>query len=100
MRELKQLGFDETFTAHQLRHTYATIAANSGVILIKVLQGMMSHANFQTTMNTYAHTDADKICQCSREFGQTYAKLAEKVAGKQRGGERENPCDLRDSAQR
>lgn len=39
MRELKSLGVEFTFTAHQLRHTYATIAANSGTIPIKVLQG-------------------------------------------------------------
>ena len=82
MSELKQLGFDETFTAHQLRHTYATVAANSGSIPIKVLQGMMGHANFQTTMNIYAHTDEEKIRQSSLELGEKYAEMARKVADK------------------
>ena len=85
LRELKKLGFTEHFTAHQLRHTYATVAANSGQIPIKVLQGMMGHANFQTTMNTYADFDAEKICENSRELGQKYAEMAQKVAGKMNG---------------
>jgi integrase len=79
LRELKKLGFTEHFTAHQLRHTYATVAANSGQIPIKVLQGMMGHANFQTTMNTYADFDAEKICENSRELGQKYAEMAQKL---------------------
>ena len=41
MRELSALGFTTTFTAHQLRHTYATIAANSGTVPLKVLQGIL-----------------------------------------------------------
>lgn len=80
MRELGKLGFDKRFTAHQLRHTYATVAANSGQVPIKVLQGMMGHANFQTTMNTYADFDADKICENSRLLGQKYAEMVQKVA--------------------
>ena len=80
MRELKSLGVEFTFTAHQLRHTYATIAANSGTIPIKVLQGMLGHANFQTTMNIYADLDAEKMRQSSRELGVEYAKIREKVA--------------------
>jgi len=80
MRELKSLGVMFTFTAHQLRHTYATIAANSGTIPMKVLQGMLGHANFQTTMNIYADLDADKMRESSRELGAEYAKIREKVA--------------------
>ena len=79
-RELQKLGFNEVFTAHQLRHTYATIAANSGSIPLKVLQGMMGHANFQTTMNTYADFDTQKICEYSKNLGTEYAKITEKVA--------------------
>lgn len=80
LRELRKLGFEEHFTAHQLRHTYATVAANSGQVPIKVLQGMMGHANFQTTMNTYADFDADKVYENSRALGQKYAEIAQKVA--------------------
>ena len=86
LRELKKLGFTEHFTAHQLSHTYATVAANSGEIPIKVLQGMMGHANYQTTMNTYADFDAYKFCEKSRELGMTYAEITKKVAGKMKEG--------------
>ena len=80
MRELKSLGVAFTFTAHQLRYTYAAIAANYGTIPMKVLQGMLGHANFQTTMNIYADLDADKMRESSRELGAEYAKICEKVA--------------------
>jgi integrase len=81
-RNLKELGFTTRFTAHQLRHTYATIAANSGTIPLKVLQGMMGHANFQTTMNTYADFDQDKIIESSRKLSTKFAVSAQKVAEK------------------
>lgn len=87
MRELKSFGIGFSFTAHQLRHTYATIAANSGMIPMKVLQGMLGHANFQTTMNIYADLDAEKMRESSRELGAEYAKIRKKVAEK---------CSLRD----
>ena len=80
MRELKSLGVDFTFTAHQLRHTYATIAANTGTIPMKVLQGMLGHTNFQTTMNIYADLDIEKMRESSRKLGAEYAKIRAKVA--------------------
>ena len=70
------------FTAHQLRHSYATIAANSGEIAPKVLQGMLGHANFATTMNIYAGLDNEKLLQSSSDLGAAYAKISEKVAAK------------------
>lgn len=76
--ELKAGGLTESFTAHQLRHTYATIAANSGRIPPKVLQGMLGHANFQTTMNIYADLDADRVRENSAQMGAEYAKFAAK----------------------
>ena len=78
MRELKSLGFPTTFTAHQLRHTYATVAANSGVVPLKVLQGILGHANFQTTMNTYADFDIHKLQESSRDLGTKYAEISRK----------------------
>lgn len=81
MKELKSIGV-ERFTAHQLRHSYATIAANSGEIAPKVLQGMLGHANFTTTMNIYAGLDHEKILQSSSDLGASYAKISEKVAAK------------------
>lgn len=73
---LKTEGIENRFTAHQLRHTYATIAANSGNIPPKVLQGMLGHSNFQTTMNIYAGIDANKIKESSEQLHGEYAKLS------------------------
>lgn len=77
MKQFDALGIPH-FTAHQLRHTYATIAANSGNIPPKVLQGMLGHANFQTTMNIYADLDADRIRQSSQALSQEYTRILTK----------------------
>ena len=81
MKELKSIGVTP-FTAHQLRHSYATIAANSGDIPPKVLQGMLGHANFATTMNIYAGLDNEKIRQSSSGLSAAYAQICEKSCSK------------------
>lgn len=43
-------------TLHGLRHTMAATAAGEGVA-IKILQGLMGHAHYQTTADIYAHVD-------------------------------------------
>lgn len=43
-------------TLHGLRHTMAAVAAGEGVP-IKILQGLMGHAHYQTTADIYAHVD-------------------------------------------
>ena len=43
-------------TLHGLRHTMAATAAGDGVS-VKVLQGLMGHAHYQTTADIYAHVD-------------------------------------------
>lgn len=45
------------FSCHILRHTFATRLCESGVN-IKVIQDVLGHADFDTTMNVY--TDATK----------------------------------------
>ena len=77
-KKLKEAGLKESFTAHQLRHTYATIAANSGDIPIKVLQGLMGHANFHTTMNTYASLDVDQMLTTRSIISDKYAEISGK----------------------
>ena len=54
------------------------MAANSGDVTLKVLQDMMEHANFQTTMNTYAGLDADQMVANSRDLSTKYAEIASK----------------------
>lgn len=81
IKELKKVGVAR-FTAHQLRHSYATIAANSGTIPPKVLQGMLGHANFATTMNIYAGLDNERIRQSSSGLSAAYAQICEKSCSK------------------
>ena len=52
------------FSCHNLRHTFATRLCESGINL-KVIQDVLGHADFQTTMNVY--TDATKELK-QREF--------------------------------
>ena len=78
LKELKKAGLEQRFTANQLRHTYATIAANSGEIAPKVLQGMLGHASFQTTLNTYVSLDRDKMVMSSQNLSAEYARLTSK----------------------
>ena len=80
--KLAEAGLKERFTAHQLRHTFATVAANSGSIPVKVLQGLMGHANFQTTMNTYASLDTDQMLTSSSIISDKYTQLSEKSCSK------------------
>lgn len=79
---LQKAGIENRFTAHQLRHTYATVAANSGNVPPKVLQGMLGHSNFQTTMNIYAGIDKDKVRESSHQLHGEYAKLSNKSCSK------------------
>ena len=53
------------FSCHSLRHTFATRLCESG-INIKVIQDVMGHADFGTTMNIY--TDVTKDLK-KQEFG-------------------------------
>jgi len=56
------------------------MAANSGDVTLKVLQDMMEHANFQTTMNTYAGLDTGQMPGSSRDLGKNTLKSHPKVA--------------------
>lgn len=54
-------------TAHILRHTYATMLYNAGVPP-KMIQYIMGHADFSTTMNRYTHTNMDGVMQAGELF--------------------------------
>ena len=49
----------EPFTAHQLRHTYATMLYDAGVD-VKSAQDFLGHADPTVTMNIYTHLSAKK----------------------------------------
>jgi len=49
----------EPFTAHQLRHTYATMLYDAGVDVLTA-QKLLGHADVQTTMRIYTHLSEQK----------------------------------------
>ena len=49
---IRTLGF--TFTAHQLRHTYASMLYRSGVD-VKSASELLGHSKVEITMNIYTH---------------------------------------------
>lgn len=94
IKHLQKEGIAERFTAHQLRHTYATVAANSGIIPPKVLQGMLGHSNFQTTMNIYAGLDEDKVRESSQKLHGEYVKISNESCRKVAEDEEPETVDL------
>ena len=65
------------FFCHSLRHTFTTRLVEAGVN-IKVVQNVLGHADFSTTMDIY--TDVTKELK-QREFGDLESKLKEQKKG-------------------
>lgn len=66
----KRAGIDETdrtVRIHDLRHSFASIAASSGVP-IQAVSKMLGHTRIQTTMR-YAHLFKDAVSQANNEIG-------------------------------
>jgi integrase/recombinase XerD len=57
-RTRRRVGFD--FTAHQFRHTYATLARRGGVP-IEVVSKLLTHSSVQTTSDIYVHTSVEDL---------------------------------------
>ena len=54
---LSAVGVDKHIRVHDLRHTAASLALRKG-IPGKVVQEMLGHATYATTMDIYSHVDA------------------------------------------
>lgn len=65
----------EPFTAHQLRHTYATLLYNAGVDA-KSAQEMLGHANIMTTLEIYTHLSKEKKTNAISTFNQYISQCA------------------------
>lgn len=61
------------FSCHILRHTFATRLCESGVN-IKVIQDVLGHADFDTTMNVYTDATKDFKHKEFRELDETLSK--------------------------
>ena len=46
----------KTFTAHQLRHTYATMLYKAGIDVLTAME-LLGHSKVETTLNIYTHLD-------------------------------------------
>lgn len=55
------------FSCHTLRHTFATRMCEMGINL-KVIQDVLGHADFDTTMNVYTDATKDFKLQEFREL--------------------------------
>lgn len=61
---------DESFTTHQLRHSYATILFNAGID-VKVAQKILGHSKTSVTLDIYTHikkTNIDEATEKLNEF--------------------------------
>jgi len=57
-RTRKRVGF--YFSAHMLRHTYATLARRGGVPM-EVISRLLTHSSLQTTSDIYVHLTAEDL---------------------------------------
>lgn len=57
-RTRRRVGFD--FTAHQLRHTYATVVRRGGVPL-EIVSKLLCHRSLQTTSDIYLHASPQDL---------------------------------------
>ena len=57
-RTRKRVGFH--FSAHMLRHTYATLARRGGVPM-EVISRLLTHSSLQTTSDIYVHCTAEDL---------------------------------------
>ena len=69
---LKSLGM-EHMRFHDLRHTFATMALQSGVD-IRTVSGMLGHADPGFTLRTYTHTNPKMLEEAAATVGQVMAQ--------------------------
>ena len=64
----------EPFTAHQLRHTYATMLYDAGMD-VKTAQELLGHADPSVTMNIYTHLSTQKKDAALQALSAHFAQL-------------------------
>ncbi len=67
-RLLEQAGIDKSVRFHDLRHTFATLAMQSGVD-VKTLAGMLGHYSAGFTLDTYTHVTNQMQYSAAEKIG-------------------------------
>lgn len=62
-------------TPHVFRHTYATMLNNAGVSM-KTIQSILGHADINTTMNIYTHTDVGNILDAGLKYKEFTSQIS------------------------
>lgn len=71
LRYCKEIGYD--FTAHQLRHAYATTLLEAGIDA-KDAQDLLGHANISTTRDIYTHIRQSRRTETANKLNAFLAK--------------------------
>ena len=67
-KSLHAVGIKHHIRVHDLRHTSASLALRRG-IAGKVVQEILGHSNYSTTMDIYSHVDPDMHKEASKQKG-------------------------------
>ena len=66
-KSITQVGIERHIRVHDLRHTAASLALLKG-IPGKVVQGMLGHSHYSTTMDMYSHVDQSLHREASQKM--------------------------------
>lgn len=85
---MEEVGI-ENMSTYNCRHTYTTLAVKSGV-KPEILQKILGHADYSTTVGVYTHLDIDEILQESTKVTvtdtlQTNEKCVRQIGPKSSG---------------
>ncbi len=90
LEPLKNAGIDESVRFHDLRHTFATVALQSGID-VKTVSNMLGHYSAGFTLDTYTHvTDQMQKAAAQRMQGIMNAALP----GEQPDPPQDNSCKV------
>lgn len=81
---LKKAGLDETLRFHDLRHTYAVLAASKGID-VKTIQESLGHHSPAFTMEVYGHSTSDMKKEAAEKMSTLFIQPIEKENSPSKG---------------
>lgn len=70
----KHTGIQKVLTPHSLRHTHASLLAEAGVDLIRIME-RLGHVDDDTTKKIYLHVTKTRKKEASQKFGNLMRNL-------------------------